>query len=126
MFLEACREELTLTPGFIGSHPVFVFDVGGIIAGFYALSGSPPVGELRDLFVDPPFIGEGIGGSLWDHAIDVARFEGFESLLIDADPNAVSFYASRGAVVVGESPSGSIPNRMLPQMRVAVRYRSSG
>jgi GNAT superfamily N-acetyltransferase len=117
-FLEACREELTLSSGFIADNTVFAFESDGEIVGFYALEGLPPEGVLRDLFVDPPHIGGGIGAALWDHALGSARSAGFEALTIDADPNAEPFYVSRGAVRIGEAPSGSIPGRLLPLLRV--------
>jgi len=39
--------------------------------------------------------------------------------MIDADPNAEGFYLKMGAERVGESPSGSIPGRMLPLLQVS-------
>jgi hypothetical protein len=33
---------------------------------------------------------------------------------IDADPNAEAFYLAMGAVRIGQTPSGSIPGRVLP------------
>ena len=119
-FLEACREELTLSPEEIENNIVFVCEADGTIAGFYAIFGAPPEGEVRCLFVDPPFIGRGYGKRLWDHMLDQARLAGFSSLLIDSDPNAEAFYAAGGALRIGESPSGSIPGRMLPLLRVSL------
>jgi hypothetical protein len=43
---------------------------------------------------------------------------GFTALRIDADPHAEGFYRAMGAVRVGETPSSSIPGRMLPLMTV--------
>jgi hypothetical protein len=39
-------------------------------------------------------------------------------LLIDADPFAESFYLALGCERIGEAPSGSIPGRMLPRLRL--------
>ena len=36
-FIEECRAELTLTPEWIASHPVFVMDETGTVTGFYSL-----------------------------------------------------------------------------------------
>jgi SAM-dependent methyltransferase len=41
-------------------------------------------------------------------------------LTIDADPHAEAFYVAMGAARVGESPSGSIPGRMLPRLELSV------
>lgn len=119
-FIEACRTELTLSEEFVSGHPVFVLELEGRIVGFYALSGAPPEGELRDVFLDPSVIGRGFGRTLWNHAMAKAEELGFESLTIDADPNAEPFYAAMGAVRIGEMPSGSIEGRMLPLLRVDV------
>ena len=40
LFLEACREELTITPGDIIARHFFVVEVEGHIAGFYALAAN--------------------------------------------------------------------------------------
>jgi GNAT superfamily N-acetyltransferase len=75
---------------------------------------------LEDLFVEPDAIGTGVGRLLIEHVRARARAEGMTSLSIDADPNAEAFYVAMGAVRVGESPSASIPGRMLPQLRLSV------
>ncbi|WP_217632515.1 hypothetical protein [Ruania alba] len=58
-FLEACREELTVSPERCGSGAVAVAVREGRIVGFYAVDGSPPEGELGALFVDLDVIGSG-------------------------------------------------------------------
>ena len=45
---------------------------------------------------------------------------GASGITLDADPNSVGFYQRMGMEIVGESPSGSIPGRMLPRMRKAL------
>jgi len=64
-------------------------------------------------------------GSAWAvpllrDARDHARCLGYELLTIDADPYAEAFYVHGGAVRSGETPSGSIPGRMLPRLELAV------
>jgi GNAT superfamily N-acetyltransferase len=127
-FLEACRDELTLTPGRLEAEVVTVAEVPGAgPVGFAALRlgvgvGEPvaPDGELTDLFVDPTWIGHGVGLGLWDDAVARARAAGCRALVIEADPFAEAWYARRGAVTVGRVPSGSIPGRSLPLMRLAL------
>ncbi len=116
-FLEACRDELTLTPDDVASLRVTVAEVDAIIAGFVGLSGEPPVGELSHLFVDPPFIGAGIGRLLFDAGVGTGRRAGFAALAVDADPGAEAFYLRMGAIRIGTTPSGSIPDRRLPRLR---------
>jgi hypothetical protein len=45
---EACREDLTVTPKYIESTPVYVAEINGQIVGFYVCAKSKA--ELRDLF----------------------------------------------------------------------------
>jgi hypothetical protein len=49
-----------------------------------------------------------------------AAVAGFEYLEIAAEPNAEGFYRKMGAQSIGETPSASIPGRMLPLLRVRI------
>ena len=113
-FMAACRDELTIRPEHIPR--IDVADLDGQVVGMVRLEHE----AIEDLFVEPGAIGTGVGGELFRHAVRRAAAEGMSRLLIDADPNAEGFYAAMGAVKVGESPSGSIPGRMLPQLALAV------
>lgn len=115
-FLEACRAELTFDAETCGSGWMWVATEGGDVRGFGLIGGAPPVGELRALFIDPEAIGTGCGRLLLGHALSQARSAGFERLVLDADPGAEGFYVHFGARRVGETPSGSIPGRMLPSL----------
>lgn len=119
-FLEACRAELTLSPAYIDTHPVYVCEEQGRIIGFYALNDKPPGGELDDLFVEPDAIGRGYGKRLFLHVVDTAKRRGWSEMMIEADPYAEPFYRAMGAVRVGDVPSGSIPGRVIPLCRLAL------
>ena len=119
-FLDACRAELAVAPDACDGEHVLVAVLDGSIAGFVELEGSPPKGELAALFVDPVHIGGGVGSRLLAAAVSRAAAMGFESLVIDADPEAQEFYLRAGAVRIGEVASGSIPGRSLPQLELAV------
>ena len=41
--------------------------------------------------------------------------------MIDSDPEARPFYEAMGAVLVGDSPSASIPGRRLPRLEKRIR-----
>src|SRR5688572_22130050 len=72
-FLAACRDDLTLSPEEIASSPVFVFDGGDALSGFYRLLlQHDGVAELDDLFVEPTAMGQGVGKRLWRHAVATA------------------------------------------------------
>ncbi len=115
-FLETVRPLLTFTEGDLAAHAVFVLDIEAEQLGIYRITGSPPHGELEDLWLDPRLIGRGSGRLLFEHALRTATELGFASLVIEADPNAEGFYRAMGAVRIGErqSPSG----RVLPLLRI--------
>lgn len=120
-FIRDCRAELTLTPAYILTHPVYVAESGGQVAGFRALLETPEGVELDYLYVEPSMIGAGIGGLLFHHAAGEARRLGYEHLRIHSDPHAEAFYLAMGAVRVGEVPSPLRAGRMLPLLRYSLR-----
>ncbi|HVG33845.1 MAG TPA: GNAT family N-acetyltransferase [Pyrinomonadaceae bacterium] len=117
-FLRDCRIDLTLTPEFVATCPVFVLEEQGSIAGFYSLSAEGAEEdlevELMHLFIEPQTIGRGFGKLLFRHAVETARRLGFQRLLIGSDPFALKFYEAMGARRVGEVASIVRPGRMLP------------
>lgn len=119
-FLDACREELTLTPD--AAAEAVTAEVRGDVVAFHLLEelDAPDAGRgrLAMLFVDPAAIGSGIGPLLYGDAVAKARARGWRSLVLDADPGAEPFYLRMGARRVGEVPSGSIPGRVLPVLEI--------
>jgi GNAT superfamily N-acetyltransferase len=124
-FMAACRDELTMQPSFIPRIDVAEADAGRVV-GMVRLEPPGPSGRLsgegvlEDLFVEPDAIGTGVGRLLIEHVRERARAEGMTSLSIDADPNAEAFYLAMGAERAGETPSQSIPGRVLPLLRLSV------
>jgi GNAT superfamily N-acetyltransferase len=117
-FMDACRDDLTVHPEECDGERVVVALQDDEIIGYYHLTGTPPAGELADLFVDPSAIGSGIGGLLYRDATTRARRLGFCELTLDSDPHAEDFYLHMGAVRIGMVPSTAIPGRSLPRLRV--------
>jgi GNAT superfamily N-acetyltransferase len=117
-FIEACREELTVHRAEIVAGRVTVAEEHGSVVGFSTVGGDPPVAEVDMLFVEPEWIGSGVGSVLFDALRANAVATGFTRLRIESDPNATGFYERTGAVVVGEEPSVSIPGRMLPLLEL--------
>jgi GNAT superfamily N-acetyltransferase len=118
-FMAACRDELTLTPEKMAAWQVWVAEAGGEIAGMVALSLGEAA-EVEDFFVEPAFQGRGVGGALMATLLDAARAAGATTLEVDADPNAETIYAKLGFETFSRSPSGSIPGRWLPRMRIGL------
>lgn len=119
-FMEACREELTITPEMFDSDILEVLEVDGEIAGFYRLRREGEVVEIYDFFIDPAHLRRGYGKRLWRKLMEDARAYGAPTLGVDSDPQAEPFYAAMGMRRVGKAPSGSIPGRFLPRLTMAL------
>ncbi len=120
-FLDACKAELTVDPARLGTNRYahFVCCDNSSILGFYGLAKlSTDEYELDALFVDPTYIGTGVGRALIQHAIGTAAKFGAARLIIQGDPNATDFYVAAGAKQIGERESGSIPGRFLPVFEI--------
>ena len=114
-FIEACRRELTvdaLKPG------IMVAEIGGAPAGMAEVSFSGEEAEMMKLFVEPAHQGNGVGRVLFEWVVEQARRHGARKLSWDGDPGAVPFYEKMGGIIVGRSPSGSIPGRTLPRLEL--------
>ncbi len=72
--------------------------------------------ELSKLFVDPDWLGHGLGRRLFEWAARTARTAGARRMVIESDPGAAPFYRRQGARDAGQAPSVSIPGRLLPRL----------
>jgi len=116
-FMDACREDLTLSAEVVREGLTVVGERGGRVVGFYRLADTPEGPYLKDLFVSPGVIGQGVGKLLWQHAAGHARSLGWPFLLLDSEPHAEGFYRRVGARKIGEVPSAVFSGRVLPLMR---------
>ncbi|MCO5228215.1 MAG: GNAT family N-acetyltransferase [Thermomicrobiales bacterium] len=103
------------------SHPhratgesTWVIVVDEQLAGFGELLTQRAPAILDDLFIDPTFIGQGLGGRLLQHLITLARNRGISAIEFDAEPHAVGFYERYSAHTIGERSSTVVPGRTLP------------
>ena len=121
-FMEACRDELRVTEAQLADasrHTGVAQADDGTLAGYYALAPlDDSLFDLDAMFVDPRFIGQGVGGALLAHAKVLAAELGADALMIQSDPNTAAFYRAAGAVDVSVRESGSIPGRLLPELRL--------
>jgi GNAT superfamily N-acetyltransferase len=115
-FMAQCRAELTLTAERMEAWTVWVAERDGQVAGMIALAVDSDGAELEDFMVEPAFQGLGVGRALMDALLAECRRRGLASIGLDADPNAEPIYRRLGFSTVGQSPSASIPGRMLPRM----------
>jgi GNAT superfamily N-acetyltransferase len=114
-FMEKSREALRVPKAAILGGRAFVAEGPHGVAVLGAERGE--IVLLESLFIEPAFIGKGIGAALFRHAAAVARADEAHWLEIHADPFAAGFYDRMGAERTGAVPSGRIAGRMLPLFR---------
>ena len=127
-FMQACRNELTLTASVMRSSSVKVAEVDGDLAGVAQITVNGELAELSKLFVEPSLLRSGIGRALFEWAAAKARDAGAMTMVIEADPGAAGFYRRMGAIDDGAAPSRSIPGRLLPRLafRLWLPHRGTG
>jgi N-acetylglutamate synthase-like GNAT family acetyltransferase len=122
-FMNACRPELTLTKESIASSRIEVAEIDGRLVGMAQLIIRESAAELDKLFVEPDYLRSGAGRALLTWAKAEASQLGAEVLLIDADPHAANFYRRLGASDDGFVRSASIPDRLIPRLKVELEHR---
>ena len=120
-WIEHWKADLTISPEFISTNEVFVAIIDGNIVGCCALVLSDSLAELEHMWIEPDYIGSGVGRALFNHASAQAAAFNVHELEISADPNAEGFYQRMGAVRIGEvvSEIDGQP-RVLPRMKVSL------
>jgi len=120
-FMEQCRDELRVTEARLKDGEVWVAEAN-VLCGYACLNVDPDgvSGEVNAFFVHPDWKRQGVGKKLWGKILQRATDQNLERLHLDADPFAVPFYNSIGFKTTRETPSGSIPGRMLPYMELHI------
>lgn len=119
-FMDACRAELTVTAASMAEGEYWAAYQADVICGCMCITEDKQSrdGEIHAFFIDPDRQRQGIGKLLWEKAVERAHAKGLVKLHLDADPFAVPFYQAMGFEIVGETPSGSIKERMIPYMEM--------
>jgi GNAT superfamily N-acetyltransferase len=117
-FMRACRAELTLSPADLAASSLQVAVDGNEVAGVVQVVVDGEKADLAKLFIAPSTLRAGVGRKLFDWAVNSARERGARWLSIEADPDAAAFYRRMGAIDDGVAPSGSIPGRLLPRLKL--------
>jgi len=75
----------------------------GVIVGFFTLKASDTYDtcELGHLFVKAGLQKQGLGGILFQRAIDIAKIKGFKQMTWISDPDSKEFYLKKGAHLIG-------------------------
>ena len=82
---------------------LYVAESDGQPVGWAALIPRGEVGWLEDLWVEPAWIGRGLGRALFEHVATEAKQRGARRLEWEAEPNAQGFYEHLGATYVRDS-----------------------
>jgi GNAT superfamily N-acetyltransferase len=104
-WMELWKPQLTFAPAYFEEHESWVAELEHAPIAFYTLLERDEVTWIENLWVSPEWIGKGVGKMLFLHAREAARQRGFQTLRLEADPNAVGFYRHMGMKQVGERRS---------------------
>lgn len=92
-----------------------VAEVSGRTVAFATLIPKGEVCVLDDLWVEPEWIGRGVGSRLFRFCSEQARRLGAERMEWEAEPNAVGFYERMGARRLRDSER-TVWGRVIPVM----------
>lgn len=101
-----------------------VVEVEGRAVAWIALIPRGELIWLDDLWVEPAWIGKGIGSLLFRHAVEYAIRLGGKRLEWEAEPNAVGFYEKLGGRYLRDSEP-SLWGRVIPVMGVDLATASA-
>jgi GNAT superfamily N-acetyltransferase len=101
--VEEWAESGDLEPESLGKRLVYVAEADGELAGWASLIPRGEVGWLEDLWIEPAWIGRGVGRMLFEHVKERARSLGATWLEWEAEPNARGFYERMGGSFVRDS-----------------------
>jgi N-acetylglutamate synthase-like GNAT family acetyltransferase len=104
-YLQQCRSVTHVTADDIQKWPFIVAIKQGNLCGFSAVCEIEGEKMLDHLWVDPPYIGSGLGRTLFGEAVNRAKKLGWSSFTIASDPYAEPFYKKMGAKRIGKRES---------------------
>jgi GNAT superfamily N-acetyltransferase len=84
---------------------LFVADAGGRAIGWASVEPRGEAAWLADLWIEPDWIGKGVGSRLFREAAEHARRGGATTMEWEAEPNAQGFYEKMGARRLRDSTS---------------------
>lgn len=117
--------QLTIIPGYIDMHDVWVAERDGKIVGMCALEDRGARWMLEHVWVEPALHRGGIGRALVCQALQTARARQAQVVELLADPYATGFYDRLGARHVGDThaPMPGARHRTLPRYEFDLRSR---
>jgi ribosomal protein S18 acetylase RimI-like enzyme len=118
-WMEIWKPQLTFSPEYFEQNESWVAVTKDNPIAFCTLQEKAGSAWIEDLWVSPESIGQGVGKRLFLYAVELARRRGYQTLKLEADPNAVGFYEKMGMYQIGERHS-EVENqpRILPIMEL--------
>jgi GNAT superfamily N-acetyltransferase len=113
--VERWADDGDFSPQGLAELVAFVAEADGQTVGWASLRLPEDPAWLDDLWVEPVWMGTGVGALLFRHAAAHARSLGCRRLEWEAEPNAVGFYERMGAHYVRDSKP-SAWGRIIPIM----------
>jgi predicted N-acetyltransferase YhbS len=122
-WMRAWDAQLTILPGYIDMHDVWIAELGGAIVGMCALEDRGARWMLEHVWVEPSVHHRGIGRALVMQALQTARERDARVVELLSDPYATGFYEKLGARRAGDVPA-TMPgarDRTLPRYEFELR-----
>ncbi|MET0552929.1 MAG: GNAT family N-acetyltransferase [Vicinamibacteria bacterium] len=121
-WLDAWRDELTITAEYVAQNQVFVAETGDGLAGVAALERVRGEAVLEHVWVAASHQRRGIGEALVRHVLAVASEAGDRIVRVTSDPQAVGFHERLGGRVAGTvpAPMPGAPARVLTVLELPV------
>jgi GNAT superfamily N-acetyltransferase len=94
------------SPAGLRQKNFYIAEVEGRAVGWAAAIGQGDVWWLDDLWIEPEWMGKGIGSRLFRHAAERARRAGGVRMEWEAEPNALGFYEKMGGHYLRDSEPG--------------------
>lgn len=115
-WLDAWRDELTITGEYVAANHVLVADTGDGLAGVASLERAEGEAVLEHVWIAPRHQRQGVGEALVRQALARASEGGARTVRVTSDPRALGFYERLGGRLVGRTPAPmpGMPERVLP------------
>ena len=104
-WMEIWKPQLTFSPEYFEENESWAAEADHHAIAFSTLQEKAGNAWIENLWVDPLFIGRGIGKMLFLHAVRLSRERGYKTLQLEADPNARGFYEKMGMRKIAERQS---------------------
>lgn len=117
-FMDEFMDRFCVTENCIKELKIYCVYIDDEMRGFYGFKKNEDgQDELDLLFLEPSYIGKGLGWQLWKLCLDTAIELKIREFIIFADPNAEEYYLKMGCVRTGTTPSPMSLDRYIPILR---------